>query len=216
MGDIFDILRPGVPFTGKALLDAIVDVAGPPTAGRGIRVTSLGPGKHTVHYTKRRVVGPRIVRFLAVITGNAELSANRWTYEWTEAEMNPEPPSPPTDFDWSPLAGGRTSSTLGEAFNRYELRHTDLVALGGVTLASLPSDVTVLAVPDDALVELTEYTSTGDIPDPPSGDPDDPPDVPEMFRAVWFDRPNGVEVTCPAPPPLAATFRPRPVAEFSS
>ena len=119
--------------------------------------------------------------------------------------MDPVAPSPPGDFDWSILAGGRSSSTLGEAFNRYELRHTDLVALGGVTLASLPADLTVLPVPDDDLVELTEYTSTGDVPD-------DKDDVPEVFRAVWFDRPNGVEVTCPKPEPLKGASQILPIA----
>ena len=113
--------------------------------------------------------------------------------------MDPVAPSPPGDVDWSILAGGRSSSALGEAFNRYELRHTGLVALGGVTLADLPADLTVLPVPDDDLVELTEYTSTADA-------------AGVTFTAVWFDRPNGVAVTCPPAPtdPPKGAVRPGP------
>ena len=89
---------------------------------------------------------------------------------------------------------------MGEAFNRYELRHTEFVALGGVTLADLPSDLIVLPIPDNDLIELAVYTSTPDVPA-------DKDDEPEVFKAVWFDRPNGANVMCTPlsilePPPI--------------
>ena len=182
-----DIIARGKTLTGRKLLQAIEGASTQVVGGRGVIVTSVA-GKAVVSLKGRPII-PKVRSgiIIALITGSDEIAANRWRYTWAEAEMDPVAPSPPTDFTWSILAGGRSSSTLGEAFNRYELRHTDLVALGGVTIASLPADLMVLPVPVDELVELTEYTSTADA----AGD---------VFRAVWFDRPNGVEVTCALPP----------------
>ena len=81
MADIFDILRPGATFTGRALRDAIVQVGQPPSGGRGVRVTSFGPGLHTVPSTKRRVVAPKSVRVPAVIQGERGHSATLWADE---------------------------------------------------------------------------------------------------------------------------------------
>ena len=184
-----DIIARGRTLTGRKLLQAIEGASTEIVGGRGIIVNSVA-GKAVVSLKGRPII-PKVRSdiIIALITGSDEIAANRWRYTWAEAEMDPVAPSPPDDFNWSILAGGRSSSELGEAFNRYELRHNAFFALGHVLLTSLPGDVTVLPVNSGELVELTEYTSTPDVPA-------DKDDEPEVFKAVWFDRPNGANVMC--------------------
>ena len=196
-----DIIARGRTLTGRKLLQAIEGASTQVVGGRGVIVTSVA-GKAVVSLKGRPII-PKVRSgiIIALITGSDEIAANRWRYTWAEAEMDPVAPSQPTDFNWSILAGGRSSSELGEAFNRYELRHNAFFALGHVLLTSLPGDVTVLPVNGGELVELTEYTSTGDSND-------------DVFQAVWFERTNGVDVTCPKPDPPPAPLPGTLIAEF--
>lgn len=127
----------------------------------------------------RSTPGP-LSRFLARITGAAEIAANRWRYDWEEVGID-------DDGEARLVVNGRTHSTHGGAYNIAELDNDGAGVEGnGVDRASLPEGWTMRPIAE-RIVEMRG----------PLGDPAAP--------FCYFEASNSDDGECPAEEPAAAS-----------
>jgi hypothetical protein len=165
--------RPTVNNRGFAMRGELNRVAEaiPDIKPGGVVRGSVGNAKASLSVARGTAAGR--VFFDARIDESNSFAANQWTYEFTEMV--------PTGGygGWEVKEGGRTSATLGEAYNRREEGNSASGEQGnGVVLPG--SGVIILLKPiKTGLVVLMELRT-----------------LPDGTKECWFDSANGIEVIC--------------------
>ena len=195
MSTIDYLIARGKTLTGRKLRDALHAATGKVVGGRGIIVRTINGHSvvsikgHTPRGSTKSKTFPALL-LEAIDFGQP----NRWVYEWAEATLT-------TLGEWMVLEGGRTSvgnANFQFALNRMELTNTDAIVSGGVILADLPGDVTVLSAVAgntediEQVVEMTEIKTDG-------------------LNGYWFTFANGVQPNCPG---LSQQLPPPPTVEL--
>ena len=98
--------------------------------------------------------------FPAKLNGNTDISDNRWSYTWTEVELN-------ITGTYSTKAGGRTNTSHGVAYNRNESGNTGSGVEGnGVNVDNLPAGFTMQPIGTNAVVSMRLETNCSDVLEP--------------------------------------------------
>lgn len=173
------VIRPGVRFTGRKLIEAIEASVPDIRGGNGIEVKE-GQNRFVISATATQARVPAGATFFpAIISTVTVQTANQWRYGWDEAEV--------VNFGvFGILANGR-SSTDGDQFearNIAEVTNTATIVLRGLDLNADPTiTITLQPIPVGSVVWMRE------LPNP----------LPLGGNQSYFDAPNTITVSCVAP-----------------